>query len=115
MKPNTIVAIAIANIILLLIAGTIIYQAIEGWEWVDAFYFTGITLTTIGYGDLVPTHATSKIFTVFFALVGIIIFFVALGNIMTIYLRKEQSLLGKNIRKYERMIMHRKKKKWKTP
>lgn len=34
---------------------------IEGWSWVDSFYFAASTLSTVGYGDLVPTHTLTKI------------------------------------------------------
>jgi voltage-gated potassium channel len=37
----------------------------------DAFYFSVITLTTVGYGDLSPTTPISKIFTVIYILLGI--------------------------------------------
>ena len=30
--------------------GTVFYHYIEGWSWIDAAYFSVITLTTIGYG-----------------------------------------------------------------
>ena len=29
--------------------GTVFYHYIEGWSWIDAAYFSVITLTTIGY------------------------------------------------------------------
>jgi len=63
--------IIITNIIILLSVGTVFYHEFEGWGWVDSFYFTSTTLMTIGYGDLHPTGAVSKLFTVFFAFVGI--------------------------------------------
>lgn len=52
-------------------SGTVFYRAVEGWSWVDSLYFTVITLTTVGYGDLSPSTAGSKIFTVVFILIGI--------------------------------------------
>ncbi len=39
--------------------------------WLDAYYFTVITLTTIGYGDITPTTAFSKLFTTFYVFVGL--------------------------------------------
>ncbi len=39
--------------------------------WVDAFYFTVITLTTIGYGDMSPTTPFTRIFTTIFVFVGL--------------------------------------------
>lgn len=39
----------------------------------DAFYFTVITLATIGYGDFSPTTPLTKLFTVFYVLIGLAI------------------------------------------
>ena len=39
--------------------------------WVDAYYFTVITLTTIGYGDMGPTIPFTRIFTTFYVFVGL--------------------------------------------
>ena len=38
-------------------SGTIFYRAVEDWTWVDSVYFTVITLTTVGYGDLSPVDS----------------------------------------------------------
>ncbi|REK21653.1 MAG: two pore domain potassium channel family protein [Actinobacteria bacterium] len=51
--------------------GTVFYRIVEGWSWVDSFYFTVVTLTTVGYGDLAPTSAPSKLFTAFLILTGV--------------------------------------------
>jgi multisubunit Na+/H+ antiporter MnhC subunit len=51
--------------------GTVFYTLHEDWSPLDALYFTMMTLMTIGYGDLVPTTALSKVFTVLYAMIGI--------------------------------------------
>ncbi len=58
-------------VIALLGAGTIFYRYAEGWSLLDAFYFSAITLTTIGYGDFAPSTAAGKIFTVLYVFAGI--------------------------------------------
>jgi len=37
----------------------------------DSIYFVVITLTTIGYGDLIPLTSLGKLFTIFFSFFGI--------------------------------------------
>jgi voltage-gated potassium channel Kch len=51
--------------------GTWFYARQEGWSVVDSLYFTVMTLTTVGYGDLSPTTPGTRLFTVFFVLIGI--------------------------------------------
>ncbi|MEM7819921.1 MAG: potassium channel family protein [Candidatus Aenigmatarchaeota archaeon] len=75
---------------LLFIIGTITYHNLEGWTYADSFYFTGVTLTTIGYGDLHPTTNTSKIFTVFFALSGIGIVLAVITIISQYFFQQEK-------------------------
>lgn len=51
--------------------GTMVYRYLEGWSWIDALYFSVITLTTVGYGDFSPTTDAGKLFTIFYILIGI--------------------------------------------
>lgn len=62
-------AITIAGIMILI--GTIFYHYFEKFNWIDSFYFSTIVLTTVGLGDLTPVTTTGKIFTSFYALIGI--------------------------------------------
>ena len=58
-------------VLVTLAAGTLFYWKIEGWTLLDAFYFSSITLTTVGYGDLAPATAAGKLFTIFYVFTGI--------------------------------------------
>ncbi len=55
----------------LLTVGTIVYRLVEGWSWVDSFYFSSVAATTVGFGDLTPTTDASKLFTVFYIFGGV--------------------------------------------
>ena len=56
---------------ILLLVGTIFYSLVEGWSIVDAFYFSTITLTTVGYGDFSPATTAGKLFTTVYIFLGI--------------------------------------------
>ncbi len=62
-----------AAAVTLLVTGTLFYRLVEGWSWVDSLYFSTMTLTTVGYGDLSPTGDVSKLFTVVYVLTGMTI------------------------------------------
>lgn len=62
------VAVSIAT------GGSVVYRFVEGLTWLDSIYLSVITLTTVGYGDFSPTTAVGKVFTMFYAVVGIGVF-----------------------------------------
>jgi voltage-gated potassium channel len=43
----------------------------EGWSPFDSFYWSFITATTVGYGDIRPTRRASKILSILTAFVGL--------------------------------------------
>lgn len=51
--------------------GSVFYHLVEGLRWLDALYFTIITLTTVGYGDFSPQTDAGKVFTMFYILLGL--------------------------------------------
>lgn len=43
----------------------------EGWAWFDSFYWSFITATTVGYGDLRPTRVASRVIAIIIGLLGL--------------------------------------------
>jgi len=59
------------TLLVTLLIGTLFYRRAEGWSLFDSLYFSVITLSTVGYGDLAPTKIGSKIFTIMYIFMGI--------------------------------------------
>ncbi|MDP4039569.1 MAG: potassium channel family protein [Candidatus Pacearchaeota archaeon] len=74
MRKRGTIPLTLILFVTFLILGTIFYHYTESWEWIDSFYFSGMTITTVGYGDLVPSTTLSKIFTVLYVIAGLGIF-----------------------------------------
>jgi hypothetical protein len=51
--------------------GTTFYWAAEDWTVTESLYFSVVSLTTVGYGDLVPTTDESRLFTALYLILGV--------------------------------------------
>ena len=60
-----------AGAVLLVATGTVVFSLLEDWSIVDAFYFSVVTATTVGFGDLTPDTDAAKLFTVVYIIFGI--------------------------------------------
>lgn len=63
----------------LLGGGTVFFHYWEGWAWVDAWLFTVVTVSTVGYGNLVPATTIGKLVASGMIIAGIGVF-ALLGN-----------------------------------
>jgi voltage-gated potassium channel len=63
--------VLIALTLITLTTGTVVYHFTEHFKWVDSYYFSVITLATVGYGDFVPHTTFGKIFTTFYIFIGV--------------------------------------------
>ncbi|UKM64629.1 potassium channel protein [Flavobacteriaceae bacterium GSB9] len=94
-------AVFLLGIILLIgVAG---YKIISGYSWVDALYMTVITMTTVGFGEVVPLDDTSKVFTIFLILASVVIVGYAL-SIITEYILSKNDIEELKHKKMQRRI-----------
>ena len=75
-----------------LLVGTIVYRWLEGWTFLDALYFSMITLATIGYGDLTPTTPIAKVFTMFYAINGIVVLLALFDRIRRVRVQRHNEV-----------------------
>lgn len=59
--------------------GTVGYVVIDDFTLMDAVYQTGITFTTVGFGEIAPISSTGRIFTITLIIAGFAIFSSAIG------------------------------------
>ncbi|GAA4292275.1 potassium channel protein [Aestuariibaculum suncheonense] len=87
------------------------YKVIADYSWVDAVYMTVITMTTVGYGEVIPLNQESKIFTVFLILASVVIMGYALSIITEYILSKnnveelKQKKMQKNIDSFKNHVV----------
>ncbi|MGP3966880.1 potassium channel family protein [Streptomyces sp. 6N223] len=65
---------AAVSLVATIATATLFYTWHEGWSVLDSLYFSMTTGLTIGYGDLAPTTAYSKAFTIVYALTTVGLF-----------------------------------------
>jgi voltage-gated potassium channel len=70
-RPGFRLAIALAILTALTAIGTAGYMLVEGAYWLDALYMTVITLSTVGFGEIIPLSSAGRIFTIGLILSGV--------------------------------------------
>lgn len=71
MQPKTKFRLALGVVAVLIATGTIGYKLILGLAWFDCFYFTLITITTIGFGEPEGMTEPARYFTAFLIITGV--------------------------------------------
>lgn len=99
--PLLLPLLIVVYIVLLILAFALVYyphipanftfsEAHTEPGWVDAVYFSGITLTTVGYGDLVPRLASLRFLALFEAASGLVVISLAITYMLTVYTALER-------------------------
>jgi len=72
-------------IVLFFITGYLFYGHYAGWSAIDCIYFSVVVVTSVGYGDLVPTTEIEMLFTAVYILAAMVIVISAISRIVDIF------------------------------
>jgi len=75
--------------VFIMLIGTIGYMVIDGFPLMDAIYQTGITFTTVGFGEIQPISDMGRIFTITLIIFGFVVFSIAVGIIAEVVKKGE--------------------------
>ena len=94
-------------IVLTILVGVAFYsRVVDSYNLVEAIYLSTMTVTTVGYGDIVPTNDVSRAFTGFYAVFGTMAF----GRAVSLFIgtlgeqrdrKKHEKLLSASVLDYE--------------
>lgn len=70
----------------LVLVGTLGYMTVEHWPFIDALFFTVITLTTVGYGMPYPLSYAGKVYTILLILFGAGIVLYVISDMVELFL-----------------------------
>jgi voltage-gated potassium channel Kch len=89
----------------LVLTGTIFSWRFEDWSFIQSLYFSVVTLTTVGYGDLHPTSDETRIFTIIYILTGLGVLVALLGAVAQHYIAQKAE--GRHTRERLSSLRHR--------
>ncbi|MCR5666602.1 MAG: ion transporter [Eubacterium sp.] len=87
---NQLAAVLVLTILYIIISAMAIFQVEPDQfnNFFDAIYWSTISITTIGYGDIVPATIIGKMITIISSLVGVAIIALPSGIITAAYIRE---------------------------
>jgi len=81
-RGNYTTLVSLGLLVLYELVGIAYYAGGQGWAVGDVIYFSVVVLTTVGYGDILPSTDGEKMFTCFYALSALVIAACAVSNVM---------------------------------
>ncbi|MNE54198.1 voltage-gated potassium channel [compost metagenome] len=85
----------VVAIIAYALASAFLFSIFEHWSYIDSFYFTFVTLATIGYGDYTPQTFGGRVFFCLFVLIGFGMLAILVGMIGKYAIEKMQERIEK--------------------
>ena len=97
-RPSHLVQVIALALLMLSSAGAGFYwlePSVESYP--DGVWLAFTTIATVGYGDIVPSTAASKVFAVFIVLLGYAIFSIVTANIAALFVGEEEAKFERDL------------------
>ncbi len=79
-------------LIAVVVISTICFMTVEGLSFVDALYFTLVTIATVGYGDIHPATDAGKLLSILLIITGVGVFLGVVANATELMLQRRETL-----------------------
>ncbi len=96
-------SVALTLVVFTLLIGIFGFRFIADYSWVDAVYMTVITITTVGYGEVMPLTPEAKIFTIILILCSVVIVGYAI-TVITEYIISRNSYDSLKLKRVQKQI-----------
>ena len=100
MKPVSLITLGI-RLFAIVAMGTVFFRFVEKWSWVDSYFFTVVTISTVGYGDPTPATDLGKIGATILIFLGLGVFAMAIQQFAAEHLAERDRHPGA----IQRMVM----------
>eukprot|EP01043_Picozoa_sp_COSAG02_P003645 COSAG02_NODE_90_length_37755_cov_29.833364_30_plen_112_part_00 len=78
-------------------AGSWCFSHLDDMSFADAFYLTTVSVTTVGYGDLFPSSARSKLFACIYVPVAVMFTGLAIDSIAAAHTKRRVRQLEEHV------------------
>ena len=75
------IRIALVGLVVVVTGGTFVFHIVEKKDFLTSIYFTIITLSTVGYGDVTPATPTGKIAAILLIVTGVVLVGLLVGSV----------------------------------
>jgi len=87
--------IFLALLFIVVLAGTLGFTWLEGLSLTDAFYFSVVTVATVGYGDITPKTEAGKFLALVLIVTGVGTFLGVVANFTDMLMNRREKLIRK--------------------